>query len=145
MRQRAPLALILLTMLVAGCSTPASRIHKNQTVFDALPAATRENLRQGRVAIGYDTNMVYIALGRPDRIYHRTTEEDSITIWQYTGYRHRSHHYPVHATHLVRDGRGGFRNVGHTQWIGVTERYPFDRGRVEFRKGKVTALETPGE
>jgi len=145
MTRREPFALILLAMLLAGCATPASRIRKHQAVFDAWPTEIQENLRQGQVAIGYDSNMVYIALGRPERIYHRTTQDNSITIWQYTDYRHRSQHYPVYTTQVVRDGHGGYRNVANTRWIGVTERYPFDRGRVEFRKGKVTALETLGE
>lgn len=137
--------LVLAAITLCGCASPASRIRRNQAAFDAFPVEVQENVRQGQVALDYDTDMVYIALGRPGRIYTRTTEDGSVTIWQYTGYHHRAQHYPVHSTYLVRDKGGTFRNVGYTRWVGVTQSYPFERGRVEFKDGKVSALETLGE
>ncbi len=53
-----------------GCpcaSTPDSRIEKRQSLFDSHPTEIQSMIRMGKVAIGYDGEMVRMDLGDPRR------------------------------------------------------------------------------
>lgn len=72
--------------LLAGCSTPETRIRQNPEAFNRLPPAEQELIRQGKVAIGFDKEMVRLALGDPDRVWRRTDTEGASESWSYTTY-----------------------------------------------------------
>ncbi|HRJ47004.1 MAG TPA: hypothetical protein PKY38_06560 [Opitutaceae bacterium] len=73
-------------VLLAGCSTIDRRIEEKAAVFASLDPATQEQLRQGMVEVGYDTDMVYIALGRPDERRERVTAAGREQVWIYSTY-----------------------------------------------------------
>lgn len=101
-------------------------------------------MKNGSVAIGDTTDVVYIALGQPDARRERTTADGSTTVWIYRSYRHE----------YAGSGFVGYRRVVH--WSPSHQRYFVDLVpvhtnvyveraeddiRVTFRGGKVTMIE----
>ncbi len=121
---------------LAGCSTPDARIRKNPEAFDRCTPAQQELIKQGRVALGFDVEMVRLALGDPDRITTRTDASGTSEIWHYetyetadgmilyTGYYHHFWGPPLYAYYADYPAR---RAVDHF--------------RVAFRDGRVVAIE----
>jgi outer membrane protein assembly factor BamE (lipoprotein component of BamABCDE complex) len=82
-----PLALLLLAMLLAGCSTIDTRIREKSAAFAALDAPTQDKIRLGRVEVGFTTDLVYIALGSPDERLTNTSAAGTDETWLYNSYR----------------------------------------------------------
>jgi outer membrane protein assembly factor BamE (lipoprotein component of BamABCDE complex) len=72
-----------LLLIAAACSTPDSRVKKNETAFQSWPPAVQENVRAGRIDVGYNQQMVRVALGEPDRLASRTTAHGTADVWIY--------------------------------------------------------------
>jgi outer membrane protein assembly factor BamE (lipoprotein component of BamABCDE complex) len=136
------MALILGSLLAAGCSTPESRIRKNQAVFDAFPPDVQENVRAGTIRLGYTQPMVAIALGRPDRVYTRTTEATNSQVWAYSAYRRHSHYEPVFTPDSYVDANGRVRHVRHSAWVDMGWDEQYDILRIEFNDQGVSAIES---
>lgn len=124
--------------LAAGCSTPASRIRKNPELFAQLSPDQQEMIRRGQVAIGFNAEMVRLALGEPDRLTTRTDQDSTSEIWSYitydspTGaplYRGWYHHYYMWGDPM------------YPYYLSVPARRERERFRVVFRNGHVTQLE----
>lgn len=72
--------------LMAGCSTPATRIEKNPELFNQLSQNDQQLIREGKVALGFTPEMVKLALGDPDRIFQRTDASGTSESWSYVTY-----------------------------------------------------------
>ncbi|ATC62966.1 hypothetical protein CMV30_02740 [Nibricoccus aquaticus] len=85
---KTPLTLFvcLAALVLAGCSTVQSRIEEKSAVFNALPSETQSRIQQGLVDVGYTQDMVYIAMGRADKVVERATGAGSETVWIYNSY-----------------------------------------------------------
>jgi hypothetical protein len=81
-----PLAAALSALALAGCSTPATRIQKAPEVFAKYTPQQQDLIKQGKVAIGFDTDAVKLALGDPDRVRVRRTADGNSEIWSYVTY-----------------------------------------------------------
>jgi outer membrane protein assembly factor BamE (lipoprotein component of BamABCDE complex) len=124
---------------LAGCSTPEARIQRNPAAFDRCTPQQQELIKQGRVAIGFDQDMVRLALGDPDRVTIRTDAAGQSEVWRYvtyetddgvllyTGYYHRFCGPVIYPYYLDYASR--------------TER---DHFRVVFKDGKVISIEEEG-
>ena len=140
--RRCPCLLLLaLCLPLTGCSTIESRIAQRREVFDLLPPEAQQRLREGVIAVGDTRDMVYIALGAPDRIHTRTTEEGLVEeVWAYTGTYYRTATYWPHHRHhhgvLERDHGVYFHGP---EWVDVP--YEYDRLRLTFRDGRVAAID----
>ncbi len=134
--------LFLLAVLGAGCATPDARIKSNPAAFNALPPEMQENVRKGRVDIGYPKSAVRIALGPPDREYTRRTADGLVEVWSYIGVRTTYERQRADARTRVYDAEGRRRTVTDWVWVDVERRQEFDRTRVEFKDDIVTAIET---
>ena len=73
-------------LVLAGCSTPETRINKNPAAYERLTSEQQQLVRDGRVAIGFDRETVKLALGDPDRIWKRTDKSGESEAWTYTAY-----------------------------------------------------------
>ena len=73
-------------LALTGCSTPEARIQKNPEIFSRLPSAQQEMIKKGQVCVGFDQEMVKLALGEPDRIVARTDALGTTEIWSYMIY-----------------------------------------------------------
>jgi hypothetical protein len=75
-------ALVLLSLACA--STPEKRIEEQQALFDSYPADVQATIRSGKVALGYDEDMVRMALGEPDETSTELRQDGEILTWGYT-------------------------------------------------------------
>lgn len=144
--RRARVVAVAVLMLGAlgctGCSTPASRIRKNQALFDSFPVNVQTNLRAGRIDIGYTQPMTLIALGRPDRVYHRKTGDTNTVVWSYSAYRRRHQYEPMLTPDSYIDSRGRVRYFHHSTWVDVGWDEEYDVLRLEFNEQGVSAIES---
>lgn len=138
MKQRCLLALFALLFAAAGCSTPSSRIEKNSAAFAGYPPAVQAKIKAGEIEIGYTPEMVQMALGKPDRVFRRTSAEGQTEIWAY-------------ADKSPSIGIGlGFGSFGHHSGGGVavgtsTGGDQGDKMHVSFKAGKVSAIDRFGK
>lgn len=90
-------AVLALTWLLTACNTTAPtaaapapaaaqnpRITEYKADYDALPATTQKQLADGLISQGQNMKLVYVALGRPDRIV--ITPDGKSIIWTYQNY-----------------------------------------------------------
>lgn len=131
-----------LALFVAGCATPESRIKKNPELFNALSPEVQENVRQGRIDIGYPQDAVMLALGRPDREYTRRTPAGQTIVWSYTAEDVTWERQRADAHIRVYDAEGHRRTITDWVWVDVERRQEYDKMRVEFTSNVVSAIET---
>lgn len=123
---------------VAGCSTPETRIKAKPELFAKLTPTQQELIKKGEVGLGFDQEMVKLALGEPDRIFLRTEAGGSSEAWSYVTYE-------------GDDGMLLYRGYYHRYYNWSDAIYPYylsyphrrerERFRVVFRDGKVVSIE----
>ena len=69
------------TLALLACSSTGSRIREHQDAFDRYPETVQQKLRNGVIEVGYTPEMVFIALGEPDRKVDVVTGEVAAEIW----------------------------------------------------------------
>ncbi|MCX6945598.1 MAG: hypothetical protein NT173_12725 [Opitutales bacterium] len=81
-----PFVALAALLLVTGCETTGapSRIQEKSAVFDNLAPWQQRDIQDGVVGIGYSTDMVYMAIGKPSKIV--TTANGQETVWTYNNY-----------------------------------------------------------
>ena len=122
----------------SGCSTPETRIRKNPELFAQLSPEQQEMIRRGQVAIGFNAEMVRLALGEPDRYTTRTDQDGTSEVWHYV-------------TYDAATGGPLYRGWYHRYYMWGDPLYPYylsypnrrerERFSVVFRNGTVRALE----
>lgn len=146
-RPSAPLVWLLafFTLLVApACSTFESRAKEKAAVFATLDEATRTRLEAGEIRVGDNTDMVYIALGRPSEKTEKLDASGSSSTWIYSTYWQE-----YQGTRLVGYRRDVVYNPATQSYqVSYTPDYqPIyaprveDRIRVTFRDGRVSVIE----
>ncbi|HVU35488.1 MAG TPA: hypothetical protein VHE61_18765 [Opitutaceae bacterium] len=88
MKAKLVLALVL-SFVLAGCSTVQSRIAQHRTAYDAWPPGVQQRVSAGQIGIGFTMEQVTVALGQPDSAFARTTQKGTVTIWGYHSHRPR--------------------------------------------------------
>lgn len=122
--------------MFTGCSTPESRIAKQPELFERLTPEQQQMIREGRVGIGFDMDMVKLALGEPDRVRERTDASGTNEVWSYITYE-------------GSDGVMLYRGFYHRGWgsryypyyMNVPGRRERSRDEVVFRDGRVVSVE----
>lgn len=128
------LPVLVVLIAVAGCSTSASRIQNHQAAFDAWPVAVQQEVRVGRVGVGFTPEMVQVALGEADRRYTRTSLQGTSEVWVYLD------HGPKFSIGL--GGSSGNSAYGVGMRTGDDTFREDENLRVVFEGGRVVALET---
>ncbi len=85
----------LITLALIACETTQKRIERNYAYFRSLPAVHQNLIRQGRIKVGFTTEEVYIAWGRPS---HKALTESSrgrMETWIYTRTRTQTYYEPI--------------------------------------------------
>ena len=125
--------------VLAGCSSLQTRINDNPAVFSRLTPEQQQLIKEGKVAIGFDTAMVKLALGDPDRVRERTDANGTSEIWSYVtyegddglllyrGYYHRYYY--------------GWGDPYYPYYMAYPARREHEHFRVAFREGKVVFIE----
>ena len=122
--------------LLTACSTPESRIAKQPDLFNRLAPEQQQMIREGRVGIGFDMDLVKLALGDPDRVRERTDANGRSEVWSYVEYE-------------GSDGVMLYRGWYHRGWgspyypyyMSVPGRRERSRDEVVFRDGRVVSVE----
>ncbi len=127
---------------LAGCATPGTRIEQHQALFDSFPPAAQAQVRQGQVEPGFTMPMVYLALGKPNREYVRQTLSGQTRVWSYTDYYTSPDSQLVEGTFRIRDSLKGSHTVTDKIRVDVDRYHEYERKRIEFRDGQVSAIET---
>ena len=96
---------VLLALVVTGCEFDggvSARKQEKSSTYTALKVREKRLIDRGTIAAGFTPDMVYIALGRPDKTEPREFPQGHAEVWTYT------HYYPnVDAVH-------GFRHATFT-------------------------------
>jgi hypothetical protein len=138
---RAVLAALGFAALLSACSSPSGRISKNVEVFAEFPPAIQEKVRKGKVELGFTEDMVFIARGKPDREYVRQTQTGTSRVWSYVDFTYWVDRQRVAGEFQVRDPGGGYRTVKDSVWVDVRQERELEKVRIEFRDGRVVAIE----
>ena len=82
----APLLSLAVLAFLAGCETSgvSTRIQEKSVVFNSLMAWQQKDIQEGIVDLGFSTDMVYMALGKPSKVV--TSANGQETIWTYANY-----------------------------------------------------------
>jgi hypothetical protein len=126
---------IAAALTLAACSTTSGRIRERQEAFDRYPERIQHNLRSGIIEVGYTAEMVYIALGDPDRKAEVVTGESISEVW--TWWR---------SSPGIAIGLGGWNSLGSHVGLGTGVSFG-ERARREaeavvvFRSGVVHLFE----
>ncbi len=140
-----PSLLALAALGLAGCSTVESRIQEKSTAFQALSPQQQAEVREGRVNVGDSPDIVYIALGTPDRKETVRNTKGKSEVWTYTTYDTRyagTIHQTYYRRAVMRDASGARYVVAvpysTTQPVYVDKEVPLIR--VTFAEGKVVEI-----
>jgi len=135
--------LLICAGLVSACSSssPDRRIKTNQQLFDSLTPEAQASVRAGRVEVGFTSDMVLLALGKPDRYYMRTTQAGSSEVWAYTNSSSSPSISFGLGMGLGGRGPGMSTGIGIATTAGSGDRAD-DRTRVIFDNGKVASIES---
>lgn len=129
-------SVIAFALFAFGCAhTPETRIAENRELFERLTPEEQESVQAGQVQIGYTPEMVFLALGEPDRKITRRTKDDSLNIWIYQG------RFVSTETVRVRDQFGSFRPVHPTLYLDRTVEHIYTKARLVFEDGKLISIE----
>ena len=136
------IVLPLVLVSVMGCATPETRIRKEPELFASFPPEVQAKVRQGQIAIGFSQAEVRMALGDPDRVYHRATTSSTNEIWSYTALTYRT--FPQYSTAFTPfpEPWPNSAYIPGVVLLDVQERDEYEALRVEFENGRVKAIET---
>ncbi|MCF7687908.1 MAG: hypothetical protein K9M98_02985 [Cephaloticoccus sp.] len=99
-------------LINTGCESTgiSTRINEKSAVFATLTLEQQKYIRQGAVEIGYTSDMVYMALGKPSKVKSKDSPDGLVEMWTYNNY------YPsVTATQLV----AGSKSTQSGSWNSV--------------------------
>ena len=98
-------AALLLALLVTGCESDggmSARAQEKSATYAALKPWQKKYIDKGSVAEGFTPDMVYIAMGRPDKVETKELAAGNAEMWTYSRF------YPsVDAVH-------GFKHANFT-------------------------------
>ncbi len=128
-------ALMIGLLVTAGCaSTTESRIDREPDLFASFPPDVQELVRNGQVRVGFEPDMVRLALGEPNRKVIRQAADDQREIWYYEG------RYFTLESHDFHD-RWHHGRPGAMIHYDTTRETIYDRMQLDFVDGKLVSIE----
>lgn len=130
------IVVLILGAALAACSSPQSRIKKNQTAFDGYPPVVQAAIREGAVEVGFTGEQVVMALGKPSRVYSQKTAGANQEVWEYgAGGR------PSVGLGFGMSSMGGGSGFGTSVGLGSDSMDPRAHTRVVLQNGTVVSVE----
>jgi len=137
---------LVIVLFLSGCITQEAqrerRIAENIELFYEFPEEVREAIRRGEVEIGFDEDMVRLAVGSPDRVSRRKNVDGDLVNWQYFRSVKHSEYEWVTMPVPYTDKKGRSRVRDESFLVDREYREDVLKMKVEFSKGKVVAVET---
>lgn len=130
--------LALLLVLTACSSTKNQRISQNEALFNTYTPAERQMIRTGQVAVGFDQDMVRMALGDPSRETTVDTAAGKQIAWEY---RHLKPSLSIGVGGGIGTGGSG---IGIGSGVGVSPNKTDLHKRIVFDRqtGEVARIES---
>ena len=120
--------------LVSGCAT-------NKPGGGTSTDFPKQALKKGNVEIGFTSDMVRVAMGKPDRKYIRKTASGDVVVWSYVGHDTRPEKQKVTGRFNYRDSDRRLRTATDTVVMDVNRYIEYDKVRVEMLNNQVIAIE----
>lgn len=82
-------AALIATILLTGCDATSgitARIQEKSAVFAQLTPEQKKNIEEGAIEYGYNTDMVYMALGKPSKVKEQAAPEGTVLMWTFNNY-----------------------------------------------------------
>ena len=74
-------------VFAVGCqSARSTRIQEQATLFASLDPATQRIIREGLFDRGFSTDLVYLALGKPNGVTTTETNDGTVVVWKYRNF-----------------------------------------------------------
>ena len=127
--------LIVAAGFFAGCASPEARIRKNPELFAKLTAEQQALVKAGKVGVGFDEDMVRLAVGEPDRKWVRTDAAGSSEVWSYTTWE------DVGGVPLYRGWYQRYYDPSPLYYLNYPDRREHEYFKVVLKDGKVTSVE----
>jgi len=127
----------LAAVVLAGCSTPSTRISANPAEYAKLTPDQQALVKAGQPGLGFDMEAVKLALGDPDHVTTIQTKDGIDTVWHYVSYEADGR---VLFTGYYHAGRGWWGGPNAYYYLDYPNRRVHDRFRVIFRDGRVTTI-----
>lgn len=77
------LLLVTVSLLLSACASTSQRIDQNEALFNTYTPAEKKMIRTGQIAVGFDQDMVRMALGDPSREASVDTAGGKQLAWEY--------------------------------------------------------------
>ena len=139
---RRTLACLSVGLLASCASTPESRIKHDPALFNSFPPEAQAKIKKGDLDIGFTTDMVLMAKGKPDHKYARKTKDGDVEVWSYTGVRTTTNHQRVETRIHAPDSGGVWHYYNDWVWVDVPQEHEYEQFRIEIADGKVIAFES---
>ncbi|MBI4621645.1 MAG: hypothetical protein HY736_00295 [Verrucomicrobia bacterium] len=83
----ASMVVLFIAILMSGCqNTRASRIQENAALFASLDPFNRKLVSDGLFDHGFTPELLYMSLGKPNRVDAMETDRGRIEIWSYRNF-----------------------------------------------------------
>jgi len=136
MKSRFLLFFIVLAICgLAGCASPEARIKKNPELFAKLTPEQQALVKEGKVAVGFDEDMVKLAVGEPDRKWVRTDAGGTSEVWSYTTWESTG------GAPLYRGWYQCYYDPSPLYYLNYPDRREHEYFKVVLKDGKVTSVE----
>lgn len=122
----------------AACSSPETRIEKDPALYSSFPPDVQASVKAGKIGIGFTSQMVYVAWGKPDRKKEIIDEKGKHEVWVYLGTRQEFDGYDM--VEVPRPSANG--QVGGV-YIDQRPRFKtvyYERASVTFTDDKVSKI-----
>ena len=133
------LTLAAASLLATACtpSTPQSRIARNPSLYEKLPAKQQQLVQQGDLAKGMSQEAVFLAWGHPSQRFDGFQNSKPTSRWDYSGA------YPVYTNHFYGGyGYGRYGRYGYPYGFGQDVAFiPYRRASVWFVDNVVDSWE----
>lgn len=130
-------ALLLLTLVLPlfACETLQKRIEKNLAYFMTLPPEIQQQIRAGKIDLGFDPKMVYLAWGKRGDSASLTDENGSFETWIFTSSTSETK-YRMVQYYNNEDKQWDTRQESYTVWYNYASKF------VVFKNDKVVRFGT---
>ena len=146
-------ALAIALLALPACSTPQTRAQDNPAIMQSLSPSDRAIVLNHRIRVGLSKPGVFIAFGRPDRIFRGANQAGALEAWIYTTTEYvyaggfAAFPTPIYSPDVFwargrgrfafRGAYGGYSGFYYSPYVGVQ----VPSRRVMFQQGRVVAFE----
>ncbi len=132
-------------LLLASCTSPiVKRIERNPEIYNKLSERQKALVSRGEIEEGMSKPAVFIAWGRPDRVFKGSRNGRTMEQWSYVAYDAVPTGYPgigfgYGIGYGGCHGRGGYYYDPFYYYQPMISYVPYEGAKVEFTNARVTA------